>query len=56
MKDDLYSAFEKSKKHKEISKAAHEYLGRKPKSGDLINIWVHSQIMNKSFLKTFEVN
>ncbi len=56
MKNDLYSAFEKSQKHNEISKAAREYLGREPQRGDLINVWVHSQIMNKSFLKTFKVN
>lgn len=52
---DLYSAFEKSKRYESIEVAAHEYLGRKPVKGDLISIWVHSGVMNKSFLKTFEV-
>jgi hypothetical protein len=53
---DLYSAFEKSKRTETIEAAAFEYLGREPKVGDVVSIWVHSGIMNKSFLKTFEVN
>jgi len=52
---DLFSAREKSKKYESIEAASFEYLGREPKTGDLISIWVHSGTMNKSFLKTFEV-
>ena len=53
---DLYSAYEKSEQHESIATAAYEYLGREPKKGDVISIWVHSGIMNKSFIKTFDVN
>ena len=53
---DLYSATEKSKRYESIEAAAFDYLGRDPKAGDVISIYVHSGIMNKSFLKTFEVS
>lgn len=53
---DLYSATEKSKRYESIEAAAFDYLGRKPRHGDLISIYVHSGIMGKSFLKMFEVS
>jgi hypothetical protein len=50
-----YSAKKNSKRHDLASDAAIEYKGRELFLGDIISIWVHCDIMNRSFLKTIEI-
>jgi hypothetical protein len=50
-----YSAKKNSKRHDLISDAAIEYKGGELFVGDIISIWVHCDMMNRSFLKTFDI-
>ena len=50
-----YSAKKNSKRHDLASDAAIEYKGGELFLGDIISIWVHCDIMNRSFLKTIEI-
>ena len=50
-----YSAKRNGKKFDSMHDAGREYLGRELKKGDVINIWVHCEVMGKSFLKTFDI-
>jgi hypothetical protein len=52
---DTYSLKKNSKHHDNLGEIAIVYLGREPIDGDIISVWVHSKIMSKSFLKSFNV-
>jgi len=52
---DTYSAKKYSKRHTSKAAASAEYLGRDCVDGDVVVLYVHSEIMGKSFLKSFNV-
>ncbi len=52
---DTYSATLKGYRYTSKANASLEYLGRDPVDGDVVVLYVHSGIINKSFLKSFDV-
>jgi hypothetical protein len=55
MNMDTYSVKEKGKRYTHLLEVATAYLGRKPIEHEIIVLWVHCDIMDKRFLKSFEV-
>lgn len=50
---DTYSLREKGKKYESPINLFESLNGRLPKQDEFISCYVHSSIMNKSFLKTY---
>ena len=54
MTKDTYSLREKGKKYESPIHLFEALEGRPPKAGEFISCYVHSGVMNKSFLKTYD--